>query len=192
MLPKSTQAWPEIEGSGISRSSDGNASLDGALSWAQLLPRSGRRQFQYNSNFPQLLILPFLEQFPLVMSEGEGFFSVSVGPSDFSVRHYSSQKELINIQIASSFTESFGGESNTSVKTVSFGKVRHNRLAFLTTKAWVNFFGVALLLSWIQKCLPFRFCCFVLICHASTALSVPFLFSLLSQQMKLAAESLKE
>lgn len=75
-------------------------------------------------------------------SEGEGFFPVSVGPGSFSVRHYSSRKELIGIQIASLFAESFGGKSNTSVKTVSFVKVSHNRLAFLffTIKARVNFF----------------------------------------------------
>lgn len=49
----------------------------------------------------------------------EKLFSVSVGLISFSVRScYSSQKELINTQIALSFAEFFDGKSNAFVKTV--------------------------------------------------------------------------
>lgn len=146
-------------------SGGGDGGWRSALSRAQLLPQSGGRQFQYKRNFPRLVILPFFQQFPLVISlrEKVGFFPVSVGPSNLRVKHHSSQKEVISIQIVSSFAESSGGKSNTSVTTVLFVKVRHYRLAFLflTTEAWVNFFVWLYYSVGFGSCPASRFCCFV-------------------------------
>lgn len=119
-----------------------------------------------------LAVLSAVPPWPWVW--GRRVFPLSVGPTNFSVRHYSSQKELINTQVAPSFAERFGGKSNTSVKTVSFVKVGHNRLAVSNYRSLTVLCSFIIQLDSEVSC--FRILLFCVVRRASTALSVPLLF----------------
>lgn len=119
------QAWPEIE-AGSPRSSSGDACLHSALSWAQVLPRGAE-----DSSYTAVISSSFsfchsCSSSPHNKPEGEGAISV------WGIIHHKNNG-FINIQSASTFAESLSGKSNTSVKSVFFVKVRHNRLAGLVS-----------------------------------------------------------